>query len=55
MERVFSLSTGPEVGVHETNLAHAARKAGVKHIVKLSVLGAGTAGAQGLGWLARAG
>ena len=50
-DHVFSLSNGPELGHHETNLAAAARKAGVKRIVKLSVLGAGTAGAQGVvGW-----
>ncbi len=40
-ERVFSLALGPEVGVQERNLAAAAREAGVRHIVKLSVLGAG--------------
>jgi uncharacterized protein YbjT (DUF2867 family) len=51
VDRIFSLSQGPDVGHHETNLAHAARQAGVKHIVKLSVLGAGTAGGHGVvGW-----
>jgi uncharacterized protein YbjT (DUF2867 family) len=40
-DRVFALSTGPELGVHDANLAGAAKKAGVRHVVKLSVLGAG--------------
>ncbi len=51
VDHVFSLSMGPELGRHETNLAAAAQKAGVKHVVKLSVLGAGTAGGHGVvGW-----
>jgi (4-alkanoyl-5-oxo-2,5-dihydrofuran-3-yl)methyl phosphate reductase len=41
VDRVFALSTGPELGIHDANLARAAKKAGVRHIVKLSVLGAG--------------
>jgi uncharacterized protein YbjT (DUF2867 family) len=40
IERIFSLTFGPETGVHERNLAQAAKWAGVRHIVKLSVLGA---------------
>jgi uncharacterized protein YbjT (DUF2867 family) len=40
-ERVFSLSTGPNLAAHEGALASAAKKAGVGHIVSLSVLGAG--------------
>ena len=48
---VFSLSMGPELGAHATNLALAARRAGTKHIVKLSVLGAGTnSGNAVVGW-----
>ena len=38
-ERVFSLTFGPQTAVHERNLAQAAKKAGVHHIVKLSALG----------------
>ena len=38
-EKVFSLTFGPRTGVHERNLAVAAKKAGVRHIVKLSALG----------------
>ncbi|MDP9034415.1 MAG: SDR family oxidoreductase [Myxococcota bacterium] len=41
-ERVFSLSTGPQLGVQERNLAAESSQAGVKHIVKLSVLGVGS-------------
>jgi uncharacterized protein YbjT (DUF2867 family) len=40
-ERVFSLALGPELGAQEESLARAARRAGVRHVVKLSVLGAG--------------
>jgi uncharacterized protein YbjT (DUF2867 family) len=40
VDRVFALSTGPELGTHDANLARAAKKAGVRHLVKLSVLGA---------------
>src|SRR5438128_8219931 len=39
VEKVFSLTFGPRTGVHERNLASAAKKAGVRHIVKLSALG----------------
>src|SRR5262245_14554084 len=39
-ERVFSLALGPEIGAREGTLARVAAKAGVRHIVKLSVLGA---------------
>ena len=39
MERVFSLTLGPQTGNHEKNLAHAAKAAGVRHIVKLSAMG----------------
>jgi uncharacterized protein YbjT (DUF2867 family) len=41
VEKVFSLASGPELSAQETNLAKAAKQAGVKHIVKLSVFGAG--------------
>jgi uncharacterized protein YbjT (DUF2867 family) len=40
-ERIFSLAVGPGLGAQEARLAEAARSAGVRHIVKLSVLGAG--------------
>ncbi len=43
-EAVFSLSTGPELGAHEGALARAAKKAGAKRLVKLSVMGAGSGG-----------
>jgi len=39
VDRVFSLSFGPQIGLHEKNLAHAAKAAGVRHIVKLSAMG----------------
>ena len=42
VDRVFALSTGPQLGVHDANLARAAKKAGARHVVKLSVLGAGS-------------
>jgi uncharacterized protein YbjT (DUF2867 family) len=43
VERVFSLgAAGPGLATQEGNLAQAAKKAGAKHVVKLSVLGAGT-------------
>jgi uncharacterized protein YbjT (DUF2867 family) len=38
-DRLFSLTFGPRTGIHEKNLARAAKKAGVSHIVKLSALG----------------
>jgi (4-alkanoyl-5-oxo-2,5-dihydrofuran-3-yl)methyl phosphate reductase len=41
VDHVFSLSTGPALGVHDGHLVRAAKKAGARHIVKLSVLGAG--------------
>ena len=37
--RVFSLTVGLQTGIHERNLAQAAKKAGVRHIVKLSAMG----------------
>jgi (4-alkanoyl-5-oxo-2,5-dihydrofuran-3-yl)methyl phosphate reductase len=40
-DRVFALSGGPELGIHDLNVATAAKKAGARHAVKLSVLGAG--------------
>ena len=39
VERVFSLTFGPQTGVREGNLARAAKASGVRHIVKLSALG----------------
>ncbi len=39
VDRVFSLTFGPKTGAHEGNLAQAAVKAAVRHIVKLSALG----------------
>jgi len=39
VERVFSLTFGPRIGIHERNLSVEAKKAGVRHIVKLSALG----------------
>lgn len=39
---VFSLALGPGLGVQEANLARTAKTAGVRHIVKLSVIGAAT-------------
>jgi uncharacterized protein YbjT (DUF2867 family) len=39
VERVFSLTFGPQTVVHERNLAEAAKKARVRHIVKLSAMG----------------
>ena len=40
-ERVFLLAGGPDGPMHEANLVAAAMRAGVRHIVKLSVLAAG--------------
>jgi len=40
-DHVFLLAAGPELGAQEQSLARAAKKAGVQHIVKLSVVGAG--------------
>jgi uncharacterized protein YbjT (DUF2867 family) len=39
VERVFSLTLGPQTGANERALAAAARKAGVRHIVKLGAMG----------------
>ena len=39
VDRVFSLTFGPQTGNHERDLARAAEKAGVRHIVKLSAMG----------------
>lgn len=39
VDRVFSLTLGPQTGLHETNLARAATRADVRHIVKLSAMG----------------
>lgn len=39
VDRVFSLTVGPETGLREKNLAEAAKAAGVRHIVKLSAMG----------------
>jgi uncharacterized protein YbjT (DUF2867 family) len=48
VDRVFSLAVGPQIGVQEDNLAQASKKAGVRHIVNISVLGAGEAGRGGV-------
>lgn len=48
VDRVFSLAVGPQIGVQEGNLAQASKKAGVRHIVNISVLGAGEAGRGGV-------
>ncbi len=39
VEKVFSLTFGPQTGTRENNLAQAAKASGVRHIVKLSALG----------------
>jgi (4-alkanoyl-5-oxo-2,5-dihydrofuran-3-yl)methyl phosphate reductase len=39
VERVFSLTFGPQTGTHERDLAALAKKARVRHIVKLSAMG----------------
>jgi len=39
VERVFSLTFGPQTAMQEKNLAVAAKKAGARHIVKLSAMG----------------
>jgi uncharacterized protein YbjT (DUF2867 family) len=39
VDRIFSLTFGPRTGIHEKNLAQAAKASGVCHIVKLSALG----------------
>ena len=38
VDRIFSLAIGPELGAQEASLAQAAKKAGVRNIVKLSGL-----------------
>src|ERR1700691_5745828 len=38
-EKVFSLTFGPQTGAHEKVLARLAKKAGVRHVVKLSAMG----------------
>jgi hypothetical protein len=38
VERIFSLALGPQLGIQEASLAQAAKKAGARHIVKLSGL-----------------
>jgi uncharacterized protein YbjT (DUF2867 family) len=48
VDRVFSLAVGPQIGVQEGNLAQASKKAGVRRIVNISVLGAGEAGRGGV-------
>ena len=48
VDRVFSLAIGPQIGLQEDNLAQASKKAGVRHIVNISVLGAGEAGRGGV-------
>ncbi len=48
VERVFSLAVGPTLGAQERDLAAAARAAGVRHLVKLSVLGAGGRAREGV-------
>jgi uncharacterized protein YbjT (DUF2867 family) len=44
VEAVFSLANGAAIAAHEGNLSKAAKQAGVKRLVKLSVNGAGTGG-----------
>jgi len=39
VDKVFSLAFGPQTGAHEKELARLAKKAGVRHIVKLSAMG----------------
>jgi uncharacterized protein YbjT (DUF2867 family) len=39
VERVFSLTLGPQTGTHERALAAAAKAAGVRHMVKLGAMG----------------
>lgn len=45
---MFSLALGPELQAQERALARAARDAGARHLVKLSVLGAGTGARSGV-------
>jgi (4-alkanoyl-5-oxo-2,5-dihydrofuran-3-yl)methyl phosphate reductase len=39
VERVFSLTFGPETSTHERELARASKRVGVRHIVKLGAMG----------------
>jgi (4-alkanoyl-5-oxo-2,5-dihydrofuran-3-yl)methyl phosphate reductase len=48
VDRVFSLAVGPQIGAQEGNLAQASKKAGVRRIVNISVLGAGDSGRGGI-------
>jgi len=48
VDRVFSLAVGPQIGAQEDNLAQASKKASVRRIVNISVLGAGEAGRGGV-------
>ena len=45
VDRVFLLSTGADGPTHDANVTAAAQRAGVRHIVKLSVFSAGNTGA----------
>ena len=38
VESIFSLAFGPQLGIQEASLAQAGKKAGARHIVKLSAL-----------------
>jgi uncharacterized protein YbjT (DUF2867 family) len=38
VEKIFSLAFGPQLGIQEASLAQAGKKAGARHIVKLSAL-----------------
>jgi uncharacterized protein YbjT (DUF2867 family) len=48
VERIFSLALGPELGAQEASLVQAAKKAGARHIVKLSGLRPGGEARSGL-------
>ena len=48
VERIFSLALGPHLGAQERSLALAARQAGARQVVKLSVLGAGRGARSGV-------
>ena len=50
IERVFSLALGRAIGTQEERLARIAKDAGVRHVVKLSVLGAGGRGRGVAAW-----
>jgi uncharacterized protein YbjT (DUF2867 family) len=50
-DRIFSLAIGPDIPRNEAMLSSFAKRAGVRHLVKLSVLGAGAQnGPSVLGW-----